>query len=145
MLHSGGYDNAGIRDASANVSIDYITLSGRGEPTLAINLGDIIRALKKVRKEAIAVITNSSLMHLPDVKDELSAADFVIAKLDAFFAGIFHGHKSTFQGAEFDVIVRGINEFKRHFRGKFALQIMFIKEMNNMRGYRKVVKADSPR
>lgn len=118
----------------ANVSIDYITLSGRGEPTLAVNLGDIIRTLKKVRKEAIAVITNSSLMHLPDVKDELSAADFVIAKLDAFSQESFTAINQPFQGAEFDVIVRGINEFKRHFRGKLALQIMFIKENEQYAG-----------
>jgi len=112
----------------ADISIDYITLSGRGEPTLAINLGDTINALKGIRKEAIAVITNSSLINRQDVQKELSSADFVIAKLDACSQGSFMAVNQPFQGTEFDVIVQGLKEFKRHFQGKLALQIMFIKE-----------------
>jgi len=111
-----------------NIPIDYITLSGRGEPTLAINLGDTINAIKRIRKEAIAVITNSSLLHRQDVQNELSSADFVIAKLDAFSQESFMVINRPFQGTEFDIVIHGIKEFKRHFQGKFALQIMFIKE-----------------
>ncbi len=62
---------------------DYITFSGRGEPTLALNLGEMIRGVKAARPEKVAVITNSSLMHLQAVRDDLMAADFVLAKLDA--------------------------------------------------------------
>ena len=43
----------------------------------------MIELLKKERKEPVAVITNSSLMNRQDVREELSYADFVIAKLDA--------------------------------------------------------------
>lgn len=110
------------------IDIDYITLSGRGEPTLAINLGDTINALKGIRKEAIAVITNSSLMNRQDVREELSSADFVIAKLDACSQESFMAVNQPFKGAEFDAIVQGIKEFKRYFKGRLALQIMFMKE-----------------
>jgi len=110
----------------ADISIDYITLSGRGEPTLAINLGGTINSIRKIRKEAIAVITNSSLMHRQAVREELSCADFVIAKLDACSQESFMAINQPFQGAEFDVIIQGIKEFKNHFQGKFALQIMFM-------------------
>lgn len=111
-----------------NIPIDYITLSGRGEPTLAINLGDTINAIKRIRKEAIAVITNSSLLHRQDVQNELSSVDFVIAKLDVCSQEPFMVINRPFQGTEFDIVIQGIKEFKRHFQGKFALQIMFIKE-----------------
>ncbi|MCK5584343.1 MAG: radical SAM protein, partial [Elusimicrobiales bacterium] len=63
--------------------IDYITFSGMGEPTLAKNLGELIKAVKKVRPEKVAVLTNSSVLNRKDVRDELMEADFVIAKLDA--------------------------------------------------------------
>ena len=33
------------------LKIDYITFSGTGEPTLAANLGQMIKAIKKIRKE----------------------------------------------------------------------------------------------
>src|ERR1041385_6644219 len=54
-----------------DIPLDYLTFSGRGEPTLAANLGQMIRGLKKIRREKIAVITNSSLLHSPDVQDDL--------------------------------------------------------------------------
>jgi wyosine [tRNA(Phe)-imidazoG37] synthetase (radical SAM superfamily) len=65
------------------LKIDYITFSGSGEPTLAKNLGRIIKAIKKIRKVKIAVLTNASLIGRKDVRD---------------------------------------------FKGRLALQIMFIKE-----------------
>lgn len=34
-----------------DINIDYLTFSGRGEPTLASNLGDAITALKSIRRE----------------------------------------------------------------------------------------------
>jgi len=130
----------------ADISIDYMTLSGRGEPTLAINLGDMINALKGIRKEAIAVITNSSLMNRQDVWEELSSADFVIAKLDACSQESFMAVNQPFQEIEFNAIVQGLKEFKKHFQGKLALQIMFIGEnaqyAKNIAGLAKEIQPD---
>src|SRR3990167_1928540 len=70
-------------DSSVIENIDYLTFSGRGEPTLAKNLGEMIRTIRKVRNEEIAVITNATLMHLPEVQEDLSLSDLVVAKLDA--------------------------------------------------------------
>lgn len=109
-----------------HIPIDYITLSGRGEPTLAANLGNIIEALRKNRKEPIAVITNSSQLYLSDVREELSSADFVMAKLDASSQASFEAINRPMEGIMFDAVMKGIEEFKRGFRGRFALQIMFM-------------------
>src|ERR1039457_3750090 len=57
--------------------VDYITFAGRGEPTLAQNLGEMIRGVKAIRHEKVAVLTNSSLMNLKEVRDDLMSADFV--------------------------------------------------------------------
>ena len=61
-----------------NRRFNYITFSGRGEPTLAANLGRMIREVRRIRPEKIAVITNSSLMHLRDVEKDLLEADLVL-------------------------------------------------------------------
>jgi len=66
-----------------DISIDYITFSGRGEPALAANLGEAVKALKLIHKEPIAVITNGSLMLDEKARAELSLADLVIVKTDA--------------------------------------------------------------
>ncbi len=107
--------------------IDYLTFSGRGEPTLAKNLGAMIRAIKEVRREKIAVITNSSLMTDEAVQQDLLEADFVLAKLDAndqeSFVSI-DGHC----GLDFNAIVAAIGSFRERFKGKLALQVMLIDE-----------------
>jgi len=54
---------------------DVITFSGSGEPTLAKNLGDVIRNIKDLTANPIVVLTNSTLLHLPEVRKEISQAD----------------------------------------------------------------------
>ncbi len=105
--------------------VDYITFAGRGEPTLAKNLGEMIRGIKVLRHEKIAVLTNSSLMNLKEVRDDLMAADFVLAKLDAgnqkLFQAVDQGH-----GLDLEEIIHGIMDFRLSFKGKLALQIMLV-------------------
>jgi wyosine [tRNA(Phe)-imidazoG37] synthetase (radical SAM superfamily) len=110
------------------LEIDYITFSGRGEPTLAENLGQMIRAIKKARSEKIAVITNSSLMHREDVQKDLFSADFVVAKLDAPAQDTFESVNHPIRTCKMHGIINAIKDFKRCYLGKMALQIMFIEE-----------------
>ncbi len=109
-----------------DISIDYLTLSGRGEPTLAKNLGDMIKLLKEARKEPIAVITNSSLINRQDVREELSYADFVIAKLDACSPESLMAVNKPLPEMKFENIVDGMQIFRKHFQGKMAIQVMFM-------------------
>ncbi len=109
-----------------NVKIDYITISGRGEPTLAENLGDIIKRIKKIRKEKIAVITNASLINKSDVQDDLKYADFVLLKLDANAEDLFIDINRPDPGIRFGDVVKGIKRFSENYRGRLALQVMFV-------------------
>jgi len=102
------------------LKIDYITFSGAGEPTLAENLGEMIKAAKLIRKEPIAVITNGSLMGLDEVRKELALADFVIAKLDAYSPESLQEINRPAKGIEFGSILDGIKEFRKEYMGKLA-------------------------
>ena len=106
--------------------VDYLTFSGRGEPTLAKNLGEMITALRAVRREKIAVITNSVLLDRKDVREELALADFVLAKLDACGPETFQCISRPLQAIRFDPIVAGLKEFRALFHGRLSLQLMFI-------------------
>lgn len=108
------------------LEIDYITLSGTGEPTLAANLGEVISEIKKRFKNSVAVLTNSSLMYEREVRKELSLADLVVAKLDASNEKIFRIVNQPTNGISFSVILEGIKKFNNEFPGKLALQIMFV-------------------
>ena len=108
------------------VQIDYVTFSGRGESTLAENLGRAIKAIKLIRKVPVAVLTNGSLMDKEEVRKELALADFVVAKLDAYSPESLQEINNPHQNIEFASILEGIKEFRKSYQGKLALQTMFI-------------------
>ncbi|MDP8259955.1 MAG: radical SAM protein [Candidatus Gygaella obscura] len=105
--------------------IDYITFSGMGEPTLAKNLKTLIKKIQKIRKEKIAVITNSTLISKKSVRDDLLSADFVIAKLDAPNESIYSKINRPFGLIKLDGIVKGLKDFRKVFKKRLAIQIMF--------------------
>jgi wyosine [tRNA(Phe)-imidazoG37] synthetase (radical SAM superfamily) len=117
-----------LKRIPADVAIDHLTFSGRGEPTLAKNLGELIRTVKKIRPEKVAVITNSSLLDREDVQSDLSEVDVVLAKLDACCDKSFFAVGQAMNHVSFKKIVKGIVQFRRHYQGKLALQIMFMEE-----------------
>ncbi|MDP8257854.1 MAG: radical SAM protein [Candidatus Aadella gelida] len=114
------------------IDIDFITFSGRGEPTLAKNLGEMINEVKKVREESIAVITNSSLFCDTGVRNDLSQADFVIAKLDAPSEACFKKINNPVRGVNLLEEIEGMRTFLKIYEGKFALQIMFLKQNEHL-------------
>ena len=108
--------------------VDFITFSGRGEPTLAKNLGEVISEVKKIRSESVAVLTNSLMISRPDVRKDLSGADFVSVKLDSFSEESFKVINKPPEDVKFEDVLEGIKEFRRNFKKKLALQIMFVDE-----------------
>jgi wyosine [tRNA(Phe)-imidazoG37] synthetase (radical SAM superfamily) len=112
--------------AVRQIEADYATFSGMGEPTLASNLGEAIDMAKSVLHLPIAVLTNSSLMFRDDVRQQLAHADTVIAKLDVPNEELFAIVNRPAPGLPFDRIRDGIRLFRDKYRGKLALQLMFI-------------------
>ncbi|OGW75310.1 MAG: hypothetical protein A2Z72_08220 [Omnitrophica bacterium RBG_13_46_9] len=108
------------------LKIDYITFSGAGDPALAKNLGEIINGVRKIRKEKIAILTNSSMLSRKDVQEDLMLADFVIAKLDAHTQRLFAQINRPMKGITLDAIVKGVKGFRSRYKGKLAPQIMFV-------------------
>lgn len=124
---------------------DYITFSGMGEPLLAKNLGNAIVEIKKHFNIPIAVLTNSSLFNSPKVRKELRKADVVVAKLDAFDSNTFNKINRPYKGITFSKIKKGIKIFKKEFKGKFALQLMFVSHnADNISKMIKIVKEINP-
>lgn len=108
--------------------IDYLTFSGSGEPALAANLAAAIRAVKRKRKEDVAVITNGSLLDREKVRRALLAADLVLVKLDAHSEELFLRINRPRRRLKLSTLVKGIKKFAAAFKGRLALQVMFIRE-----------------
>jgi len=113
-------------EAARKVAADYVTFSGMGEPTLASNLGDALRLARDVMGLPSAVLTNSSLMAREDVRRDLACADVVVAKLDAPDERLFRRINRPLVRYPLAEIVEAIELFRATYRGKLALQIMFV-------------------
>ena len=105
---------------------DVITISGNGEPTLARNLGDVIKAVRVMTKKPIVVMTNCSLLANPDVRRELSLADHVSCKLDASSDELLSALNRPIGDITVKAIVESIIEFRSEFKGELSLQTMLL-------------------
>jgi wyosine [tRNA(Phe)-imidazoG37] synthetase (radical SAM superfamily) len=114
-------------EAVGNVAADYVTFSGVGEPTLASNLGDAVELVKSMLQLPVAVLTNSSLMVRQDVRHDLCLADVVVAKVDAPDEGLFRRINRPYGECSLDDIIAALMLFRKEYRGKMALQMMFVK------------------
>ncbi|MEI8010893.1 MAG: radical SAM protein [Candidatus Omnitrophota bacterium] len=117
---------AELEALDTDTGIDYVTFSGNGEPTLAANLGEMLLAVRCVRPEKTAVITNGTLLGLKDVRSDVCHADFVLVKLDAADEASFQAVNAPADGLSFKGIINGIKAFRHDFKGRFALQVMFV-------------------
>ena len=108
------------------ISADYATFSGVGEPTLAANLGQAIEMVRSILNLPVAVLTNSSLMPRGDVRQELAQADVVVAKIDAPNQELFCRINRPVSGFYLNDILQGIARFRSEFNGRLAIQMMFV-------------------
>jgi len=105
---------------------DYITISGSGEPTLHSGLGSLISAIKAMTPSPVAVLTNSSLLWLPEVREALAGADLVIPSLDAGEEHLFHQVNRPHQDITFHRMIDGLYEFRRAFSGQCWLEVLLL-------------------
>jgi len=97
--------------------VDYLTLSGIGEPTLASNLPEAVEMLKEVSDKPKAILTNSSLLNLEEVRKPLERLDYVIASLDAVDEDSFQKVNNPVEGIHFDEIIEGLRVFGENYSG----------------------------
>ncbi|MGQ9493069.1 MAG: radical SAM protein [Anaerolineae bacterium] len=113
--------------AAKGAPIDTVTFSGVGEPTLAINLGELADAARKeMGGYPVAILTNASFIWREDVQADLMHFDIVVAKLDAPTEVLFQAINRPVSQVTLTQILDGICRFRQAFTGKLALQMMFV-------------------
>ena len=111
--------------------IDWITFVGSGEPTLHASLGYMMRQIKSFTNLPVAVITNGSLLYLPEVRKELKIADAVLPSLDAGTETLYRKINRPWPELTFERLVAGLTAFRHEYRGKLWLEVMLIKGLND--------------
>jgi wyosine [tRNA(Phe)-imidazoG37] synthetase (radical SAM superfamily) len=111
-------------------AFDHLTFAGSGEPTLSLDLGEIVRNAKKLVDVPIAVITNSTLLTSPEVRREVAAADVVLPSLDAASQKTFQAINQPAPGLRIEEIIEGLKAFRKDFSGEIWLEVMLVKGVN---------------
>jgi len=111
--------------------IDWVTFVGSGETTLHTSLGVMIRQVKVLTKIPVAVITNGSLLYLPEVRQELAEADAVLPTLDAGNERLYRKINRPHPAITFNRIIDGLISFREVYQGKLWIEVMLIKDIND--------------
>jgi len=105
---------------------DYITLSGSGEPTLFSQLEELIYRIKDITDIPVAVLTNGSLLWLPEVRRALKPADLVVPSLDAGSNQIFQYVNRPHPDITFSKMLEGLVKFCNEYTGKYWLEVFLL-------------------
>lgn len=131
-----------------NPLIDHITFSGSGEPTLNSAIGALIRKVKAMTDIPVVVLTNGSLLIRRPVRTALAAADIVIPSLDAARDSSFRRINRPHPPLKIDTVIRGLEAFRREFKGLVWLEVMLVKGINDspvdIRALKKAIARISP-
>jgi wyosine [tRNA(Phe)-imidazoG37] synthetase (radical SAM superfamily) len=111
--------------------IDWVTFVGSGEPTLHTRIGWLIRQVKAFTDLPVAVITNGALLYLPQVRQDLIAADAVLPSLDAGDAVLYRKINRPYPRITFDCFLTGLTAFRKEYWGKLWVEVMLVRNLND--------------
>jgi len=116
--------------ARTGIEIDYLTLVPDGEPTLDLNLGNLIGGLKQFGIP-IAVISNASLIYRLDVQEELLQADWVSLKVDSVDEQIWKAINRPHRQLSLPDILDGMLTFQKKYHGELVTESMLVAGLND--------------
>lgn len=119
------------RWAQEDGKADYVTLSGDGEPTLHSRFGEVLREGRKLGYKT-ALLSNGSLMHLPEVRREAAAcADVIKVTLSAWDEESFRRIHRPALGLTFADLLEGERALRREFGGQLWVEVMVLRGVND--------------
>ena len=112
----------------AGESIDTITFSGNGEPTLNPHFPEIIDNTIELRnsyfpKAVISVLSNATRIHIKEVREALMKVNNPILKIDSPDPAVVDAINKPAEGYSLERVIENM----RLFKGNFILQTMFLK------------------
>jgi wyosine [tRNA(Phe)-imidazoG37] synthetase (radical SAM superfamily) len=122
-----------VRESLINLerNIDWITFAGSGEPLLHSGIDRLIGGVKSMTRLPVAVLTNGSLLHLPEVRESVLAADAVLPSIDAGSADMFSKIDRPHPGITFEQHIEGLEAFRVMYRGKLWPEVVLVKGLND--------------
>ena len=117
-----------------HLDVDYITFTGNGEATVRPDFPEIVEFTVKMRDRyakdvKTAILSNSSTVNIPSIRESLMLVDAPIMKLDAGDAKTFSILNGPVRGIDFEQIIRGLSKME------CIIQTLFVEgEVQNSQG-----------
>jgi wyosine [tRNA(Phe)-imidazoG37] synthetase (radical SAM superfamily) len=111
--------------------LDFVTISGSGEPMLYGDIAELISAIKDMTDVPVAVVTNGTLLTSQAAREALYRADVVLPSLDAADNRTFNRIVRPPGGLGVEQVIAGLATFRRHFTGQIWLEIMLVSGLND--------------
>jgi len=122
---------AELRDAlKEGPEADFITISGSGEPTLNLRLGELIDGIKNITDVPVAIMTNGTLFYREDVRADCAKADVVVPSLDAGDEETFQKVNRPYKDISIEKLVAGLCAFRQKFTGQIWLEVFLVEGLN---------------
>ncbi|MEC9491156.1 radical SAM protein [Flexistipes sp.] len=112
-------------------NLDVVTITASGEPTLNIDLKEIALEIKKIIHHPLAVLTNSTLITEPEVREALHEFDIVVPSLDAADENTFREINRPFESISLQAVVDSLILFSKEFEGKLYIEVLLLKGIND--------------
>lgn len=119
----------------AHPDIDYLTFSGNGEATLHPQFPQIAAGVRRLRDELgpeakLTILSNSSTVHLPHIREALASFEAPIMKLDAGDPKTFAGLNRPVREVKLEDIIEGL----KNVPGLIIQSVMVGGRVSNVRG-----------
>lgn len=116
-------------------SIDTITITGSGEPTLNSCLKDILNGIREIVKDEkeIAILTNTTTIDNKDVYKTLLDFDIVVPSLDAVTKSAFEKINKPAKEIDINNIINHLITFSNEYTGKLYLEVLLAKDINDQK------------
>lgn len=116
-------------------TIDVITITANGEPTMYPYLAELIKQLDTIKGTIqTLILSNSACLSDLSVFETLLKLDQVKLSLDAATPETFKKIDRPAEEIEIGTIIDSITRFSQVFEGKLFIEILFVKGVNDMVG-----------
>ncbi len=116
-------------------SIDVITITGSGEPTLNSCLKEILIGIRDIVKDEknIAILTNTTTLDNKDIYKTLLDFDIVVPSLDAVTKTAFEKINKPAKEININNIINHLIAFSNEYTGKLYLEVLLAKNVNDQK------------
>lgn len=113
-------------------TIDVITITANGEPTLYPELNELVEHLTKIKGDKkLLILSNASTINQKEVQDTLCNIDIVKLSLDCATKRCFKRIDRPLKTIDLGNIIAGMQEFRKNYKGLFVVEILVVEGIND--------------